>query len=212
MGGHDPYSSSKGCAELASSAYVRSFAEHGGGFTAATARAGNVIGGGDWAADRLIPDLVRGFEEARSVGIRNPGATRPWQHVLEPLGGYLLLARLLLERPALVAGQGWNFGPLAEPDETVRYVADRVSSLLGPPSRWVHIGDPAQPHEAHSLRLDISKARTLLGWEPHWTLSRSLAESILIYQQPCKGAELRQHLIRQIETYEDHFAERRHAG
>ena len=203
MGGHDPYSSSKGCAELASSAYVRSFAGRHGGFTAATARAGNVIGGGDWAADRLIPDLVRGYEDDRQVAIRYPDAVRPWQHVLEPLGGYLLLARLLLERPDAVAGQGWNFGPLAEADETVRFVADRVSALLGPPSRWVSAAVPGQPHEARSLRLDITKARTLLGWEPRWTLPRALAESVHLYRERCRGAELRARLERQIMSYEE---------
>ena len=170
LGGFDPYSSSKACAELATAAYRRSFFEAETGVGIATARAGNVIGGGDWAEDRLVPDLVRARVSGTPVVIRNPTSTRPWQHVLEPLAGYLLLAQKLWEDPAPHSGP-WNFGPDAGESVPVIEVARVFARELG-----VALETPEQEavHEARSLKLDSSRAKLLLGWKPRLTLDESL--------------------------------------
>jgi len=177
MGGHDPYSASKGCAELAATAYARSFfgsqtySDHRTAL--ATARAGNVIGGGDFAVDRLVPDMARAFSVGEAVRIRRPDAVRPWQHALEPLSGYLLLARRLLEQGTTFAG-GWNFGPGAEDVRTVGQVATCFAELWGQGAR-LEIDGGQHPHEAGLLTLDCSKARNLLGWRPRLGLDEALA-------------------------------------
>lgn len=176
MGGHDPYSSSKGCAELVSSAYRSSFfipddyAKHGVGL--ATVRAGNVIGGGDWAQDRLIPDIISAFTKGAPVMIRNPHAVRPWQHVLEPLRGYLMLAEKLSEEGISYA-EGWNFGPNDEDARTVGWIVAEMARRWGGEAKWIIDADE-HPHEASHLKLDISKARTKLNWHPTLSLSDSL--------------------------------------
>lgn len=203
MGGHDPYSSSKGCAELATAAYARSFfaperhGEHGVGI--ASARAGNVIGGGDWAADRLVPDLIRGLESGSPVAIRNPAACRPWQHVLEPLAGYLMLAeRLSTARPEEFSG--WNFGPGPDAEQPVRLVAERLCALWGNPAGWRATPEPGAPREAHLLRLDIAKARSRLGWSPRWSLEQALAATVDWYRER-HGGDARGLTERQIDAY-----------
>ncbi len=180
MGGHDPYSASKGCAELVAAAYARSFFP-AQTFSAhrtalATARAGNVIGGGDFATDRLVPDMARAFAQGQPVRIRQPHAVRPWQHVLEPLSGYLLLARKLIENGPEFAG-GWNFGPGPEDVRSVGQVAERFAALWGDNARLDIDPNPdngQHPHEAGLLVLDCAKARTLLGWKPHLRLDQAL--------------------------------------
>ena len=200
MGGHDPYSSSKGCAELVASAYHRSFSSRSPSFRVATARAGNVIGGGDWSEDRLIPDMIRSIESEQPAEIRNPDAIRPWQHVLEPLSGYLLLGQRLLER-APVDGQGWNFGPAAEAEVPVRVVADLLCSLWPDAKGWRSTETAGQPHEAQTLRLDVTKARTRRGWHPRWSLEQALAASVAVYRSQKRGPDLRSLLREQIEHY-----------
>jgi len=174
MGGHDPYSSSKGCAELVTSAYRRSFLQEQG-IGLASVRAGNVIGGGDWADDRLIPDILRSFEKGESVVIRNPKATRPWQHVLEPLSGYLILAEKLYKNQKKYA-EGWNFGPNEKDVKPVEWILDKMTSRW-PDSSW-ELDQNSNPHEASFLKLDISKAKSKLGWKPVWELSYTLEKII----------------------------------
>jgi CDP-glucose 4,6-dehydratase len=187
MGGHDPYSSSKGAAELAVAAWRRSFFPPGGGVSLASARAGNVIGGGDWAEDRIIPDCVRALSRGESIPVRNPEAVRPWQHVLEPLSGYLLLAARQLEEPAAFA-DGFNFGPYPSGNLTVGEVADLVVRHWGS-GRWEHRLPPgeAEPrdrlHEAAFLKLDITKATTLLDWRPVFTPAEAVAETVAWYRR-----------------------------
>ncbi len=190
MGGHDPYSASKGCAELAAQAYARSFfgaQSYAGHKTAlATARAGNVIGGGDFAVDRLVPDMARAFARGEAVNIRRPEAVRPWQHALEPLSGYLLLVRRLLEQGPAFAG-GWNFGPGPEDVRTVGQVAERFAGLWGAGAR-LEMDLGAHPHEAGLLTLDCAKARTLLSWRPRLELDAALAWTADWYRAWAKGA------------------------
>ncbi len=171
MGGHDPYSNSKGCAELVTSAYRRSFLGDSG-VGVATARAGNVIGGGDWASDRLVPDILRAFERGAPVVIRNPHASRPWQHVLEPLSGYLLLAQQLITQGQAVA-EAWNFGPRDDETRPVRWIVENLAQRWGNGARW-ELDAGNHPHEAHHLKLDISKAGSRLGWRPYWSLDAAL--------------------------------------
>ncbi len=184
LGGHDPYSSSKAATEIVTASYRRSFfpvdrlSDHGVGV--ATARAGNVIGGGDWAADRLVPDLIRGFERDEPVTIRNPAAVRPWQHVLEPLAGYLVLAqRLLAADPT--ACTAWNFGPREDDARPVAWLADRLAERWGSGASWIR-GSGEQPHEAGVLKLDWSKAHVELGWSPRWDLSTTLDRTAAWYR------------------------------
>jgi CDP-glucose 4,6-dehydratase len=183
MGGYDPYSGSKGCAELVTSAYRQSFFSRKivtGNFSAvASARAGNVIGGGDWSEDRLIPDAIRAFEAKQVLMIRNPLATRPWQHVLEPISGYLILAEALYNKGAAYASP-WNFGPNDEDSRSVKDVVDLLIGQWGSSVSWSKEGSE-QPHEANLLKLDCSKARQQLGWMPRWNLETAI-EKIVEWQ------------------------------
>ena len=175
MGGHDPYSNSKGCAELVVSAYRHSFLQ-ASGIAVASARAGNVIGGGDWAADRLVPDILRAFEQELPVTVRNPHATRPWQHVLDPLGGYLLLAERLYTDGHAFA-QAWNFGPKDDDAKPVQWIVKRMAQLWGSGASWQQDAEH-HLHEANYLKLDISKAKAHLGWLPRWGLPHSLEKIV----------------------------------
>jgi CDP-glucose 4,6-dehydratase len=195
LGGHDPYSTSKAASELVTASYRLSFP---GGATLATARAGNVIGGGDWAADRLVPDLMRGALAGEPVVVRNPDAVRPWQHVLDANGGYLLLAERLWEDPSL-AGP-WNFGPDGEDAIAVRGVAARLSELWGG-AIVLHTPLGEQPHEAQALRLDASRARSALGWRPHWNLDRALESIVDWYRTFAAGGPMRDATLAQIRDY-----------
>ena len=187
MGGFDPYSNSKGCAELVSSAYRSSFfsaekyMQHG--VALASVRAGNVIGGGDWAKDRLIPDIMAAFERSQPVLIRNPNATRPWQHVLEPLRGYLTLAeRLHAEGPAFA--EGWNFGPHSDDARPVGWIVAEMARLWPGEAAW-QIDAGTHPHEANYLKLDISKAASQLGWRPSLRL-RDALQLVIDWSQGCR--------------------------
>lgn len=198
MGGHDPYSSSKGCAELVTSAYRSSFCQDSG-LALATARAGNVIGGGDWATDRLVPDILRAFEGNRPVVIRNPHAVRPWQHVLEPLSGYLALAeRLYTEGQAWA--EGWNFGPHDDDARPVQWIVERMVRLWGDGATW-QWDDGDHPHEAHYLKLDISKAKARLGWSPRWDLAKALQNVIIWHQDWLAGKDVKTLCMEQIRHY-----------
>jgi CDP-glucose 4,6-dehydratase len=201
-GGHDPYSNSKGCAELVADAYLRSFfAPRPDGPRLASARAGNVIGGGDWGEDRLIPDIMRGALGGAAIPVRNPDAVRPWQHVLNPLSGYLRLAQALHADPAHQGG--WNFGPAVEDARPVRWIADRLTDLWPRDLRWELDADPpaAHPHEAHYLALDSSKARSKLGWSPAWTLDDALAGIVDWYGALREGEDMRAVTLAQIEAF-----------
>jgi CDP-glucose 4,6-dehydratase len=203
MGGHDPYSSSKGCAELVSASYRRSFLQEAG-VALATARAGNVIGGGDWAPDRLIPDILRGFEEGAVVPIRRPTAVRPWQHVLEPVRGYLMLADALHTRGAAYA-EAWNFGPNDEDARPVSWIVERMASLWGQDARWEL--DPGQhPHEAGYLKLDISKVRARLGWHPALRLADALQMIVEWSRERRAGTDVRRLTLDQIDAYQQSLA------
>jgi CDP-glucose 4,6-dehydratase len=187
LGGHDPYSTSKACAELVSACYRKSYFGGEASVRLATARAGNVIGGGDWAQDRLVPDLVRAAVAGQALRIRNPEATRPWQHVLDPLAGYLRLGQALLEDEA--NAEAWNFGPDAEGEVTVRELAARLHSNW--PHLQVAIDEGEHPHDAAILRLDCAKARQRLGWRPVWNLDESLRRSAGWYRDFHEGGRLR---------------------
>lgn len=198
MGGYDMYSSSKGCVEIMSSSYRRSFLSEGG-FALATARAGNVIGGGDWALDRLIPDCIRNIEAGKEIEIRSPHATRPWQHVLEPLSGYLLLGHLLYTKGKEYA-QGFNFGPNPDSVLTVAEVAKQVVADYGRGTVKVHKRDNL--HEANLLMLDITKAKTVLGWQPVYTAKQAIEQTVAWYQRFYRGEEMLDFTLSQIEHYE----------
>jgi CDP-glucose 4,6-dehydratase len=199
MGGHDPYSNSKGCAELVSSAYRRSFLKDAN-IAMATARAGNVIGGGDWATDRLVPDILRALERHDPVLIRNPHATRPWQHVLEPLSGYLLLAERLFEHGQTDA-EGWNFGPRDEDARPVHWIVEHLCENWGLGATWsLQPGD--HPHEANFLKLDISKARQRLHWTPRWSLETALILITEWHRDWLSGADMRARTLAQIEAFQ----------
>jgi CDP-glucose 4,6-dehydratase len=198
MGGHDPYSSSKACAELVTSAYRRSFF-HESSIAVASARAGNVIGGGDWARDRLIPDVINAFSKGRPVVIRNPESIRPWQFVLEPLVGYLTLAERLCERGQEFA-EGWNFGPTEDDAKPVRWIVDRMAQSWGPEARC-EIDGATHPHEAYALRLDTSKARTRLGWRPRLGIGAALEQVANWYKRQTTGEDAEQLCREQIEPY-----------
>jgi len=197
MGGRDPYSSSKGCSELVTSSYRESFMR-GDNIGVATARAGNVIGGGDWADDRLIPDILRAFEASKPVVIRNPNATRPWQHVLEPLSGYLILAEQLFKNPGEFS-EAWNFGPYDLDVRPVDWILDQMTNLW-PGASWVLDRDD-NPHEAMLLKLDMSKASTYLGWTPTWSLETSLEKIIKWHKCWIEGADMRVECINEISEF-----------
>ncbi len=200
MGGYDPYSSSKGCAELVVAAYRNSFFSGSDSQNSiATARAGNVIGGGDWSIDRLIPDAIKAFESNQAVRIRNPLATRPWQHVLEPLSGYLILAQELYRQGSKYASS-WNFGPQDEGNRSVEEVVEIMIERWGESARWEKDG-AEQPHEANLLKLDCSKAHQSLGWAPRWGLETAI-EKIVEWQKSFQSkADMRALSIAQIEEY-----------
>ena len=202
MGGHDPYSNSKGCAELVTAAYRSSFFSGDPAATAAvgSARAGNVIGGGDWAEDRLVPDLVRGALAGEAVAVRNPGAIRPWQHVLNPLSGYLVLAQALWS--SREHSDGWNFGPEEADARPVGWLVDRLCELWGPGMSWEDRADPAAPHEAGYLKLDSSKARMALGWRPAWGIEEGLAGVVEWYRAFQRAQNMRAVSVEQIEAFE----------
>ncbi len=200
MGGYDPYSNSKGCAELVLSAYRSSFLAKAG-VHIASARAGNVIGGGDWSVDRLIPDIVRAFERGRSVEIRSPGAVRPWQHVLEPLAGYLTLAERLHGPDGAAFAEAWNFGPSDEDCRPVSYVIDQVAKSWGNNARW-HRSEQSSLHEASYLKVDSSKARARLGWYRRLRLEDALSWTTDWYRKENSGGSARDLTLAQIETYE----------
>jgi CDP-glucose 4,6-dehydratase len=198
-GGHDPYSSSKGCAELVADAYLRSFfAPEPDGPRLGCGRAGNVIGGGDWGEDRLIPDLMRAALSGDAIPIRNPEAVRPWQHVLNPLSGYLELAQALVASPEHQGG--WNFGPAAGDARTVRWVAERLGERWDGDLRWELDSGP-HPHEAHHLALDSTKARDRLGWEPAWGLGAALDSIAAWYAALRDGADMRAVTLAQIDAF-----------
>jgi CDP-glucose 4,6-dehydratase len=183
---------------LVTSAYRRSFF-HQGRAALATARAGNVIGGGDWAADRLRPDILRAFEKSEPVEIRNPQATRPWQHVLEPLCGYLTLAQRLWSEGQGVA-EAWNFGPGEDGARPVQWIVERLAAAWGCGATW-HLDDSRHPHEAGHLKLDISKARQRLDWQPRWALDTALVKIVDWHQAWRSGDDMHQWCLQQIRQY-----------
>ena len=203
MGGFDPYSSSKGCSELVTAAYRSSFfspntyLQHG--VAVASSRAGNVIGGGDWARDRLIPDIVTSFSEKRTVIIRNPHAIRPWQHVLEPLSGYLCLVEHLFQEGPKVA-EAWNFGPADKDTHSVNWIVQRMAELWGPSATWkIDAGD--HPHEASHLALNSTKAQNRLGWRPRWTLDKTLRTIIFWHKSHATNANMQAIALEQIRDF-----------
>ena len=198
MGGFDPYSNSKGCAELVSSAFRNSFLKESG-IAMATARAGNVIGGGDWASDRLVPDILRGLEKKETVLIRNPHAIRPWQHVLEPLSGYLLLAERLYQHGQADA-EGWNFGPRDEDARPVQWLVEYLCNNWGNGATWA-MQSGEHPHEAHFLKLDISKVRERLQWQPRWSLETALKHIVAWHKALLNNQDMRAICLKQIEQY-----------
>ncbi len=197
LGGHDPYSSSKACSELVTAAYRCSFLD-AAGVALASARAGNVIGGGDWATDRLLPDFLRAMDAGATLQIRSPNAIRPWQHVLEPLSGYLLLAeRLFTERAAFA--ESWNFGPADEDARPVRWIVERLVSAK-PGALWTSDATP-HPHEASHLKLDSSKARARLGWRPRWQLATALDRTLEWHAAWRRGEDMRAITLAQVTQY-----------
>ena len=199
MGGHDPYSNSKGCAELVSSAYRKSFLNPAG-IAMATARAGNVIGGGDWALDRLVPDVLRALEQQHPALIRNPHATRPWQHVLEPLSGYLLLAEYLYSNGQAYA-EGWNFGPHEDDAKPVQWIVEQLCQAWGGNATWA-LQPGEHPHEANYLKLDISKAKQNLHWHPRWPLQTALHHITTWHQAWLANENMRNYCLQQISQYQ----------
>jgi len=196
LGGYDPYSSSKACAELVSAAFRQSY-----GLALGTARAGNVIGGGDWSTDRLIPDIVRGFQSGEPVAIRRPHAVRPWQHVLDPLHGYLSLAEKLLGDDRARYATAYNFGPEEDDAKPVEWIADRMAQAWGDGASWYRGSDPGA-HEAGCLKLDVSRARAELGWSPKLRLGEALEWVVAWYKAHAAGADMREFTTRQISDYE----------
>lgn len=199
MGGHDPYSSSKGCAELVTSAYRQSFFNDINKPSIATARAGNVIAGGDWSEDRLVPDILKAFEAGETVVIRNPKATRPWQHVLEPLSGYLVLAEALYLEGKPFA-QAWNFGPNDEDCKSVQWMLDKMVDKWGDGASWT-LDSNNNPYEATFLKLDCSKARNELGWQPKWDLENTLDFIIKWHKKYLQSASLKDECLKEIIKY-----------
>jgi CDP-glucose 4,6-dehydratase len=205
MGGYDPYSASKGCAELITSAYQRSYfsgspaSSQAPRVAIASVRAGNVIGGGDWALDRLIPDIMRSVSDGKPVLIRNPNAIRPWQHVLEPLAGYLRLSERAWSQPDNFIG-GWNFGPADSDARPVLAIVQAITKQWGDGASW-HLDQSTNPHEANYLKLDCSKARAQLDWQPKWNLDQTLSAIVVWYKAWQRGDDMRQFSLDQINRY-----------
>jgi CDP-glucose 4,6-dehydratase len=199
LGGHDPYSSSKGAAELVISAYRRSYFSGGSGPLLASVRAGNVIGGGDWALDRLVPDIVRALLAGQKPLIRNPDAIRPWQHVLEALGGYLAIAERLVEgQPDYACA--WNFGPADSDNRPVSWIAGVMTARWGTPG-WEKPATAPSVHEAHLLKLDCAKARSILGWSPTWSLETALERIVDWHRAVGDGADARTVSLAQLDAF-----------
>jgi CDP-glucose 4,6-dehydratase len=203
MGGFDPYSNSKGCAELVTSAFRNSFFNSedfdNHGVALASARSGNVIGGGDWAKDRLIPDIMRAISAGKPVVVRNPDSIRPWQHVLEPLSGYLLLAQKLWEEGRSFA-EAWNFGPNDEDAKPVSWVATSLTRMWGKGASW-ELDGHKHPHEAHYLKLDCSKAKSRIGWSPTWNLETTLRAIVNWHQEYLERKDMRAVVTEQINAF-----------
>lgn len=203
MGGYDPYSNSKGCSELVTSSFrnsffnTKSYEKHG--VAIASARAGNVIGGGDWAEDRLIPDFIRAITSGKKLEIRSPYAIRPWQHVLEPLTGYLMLAEKLFTEGTKFA-QGWNFGPNDQDAKNVGWITERLCNLWGEGATY-EIDTNPQPHEANYLKLDCAKAKAELDWYPRWNLETTLQSIVAWNKSFIKGEDMREACYKQIDQY-----------
>ena len=203
LGGHDPYSASKAAAEIAIASWRDSFCGTAPHQTPhlriATARAGNVIGGGDWAEDRLIPDFLRAIDAGRTLEIRSPHATRPWQHVLEPVSGYMMLAQRLCEGGEAFDG-AWNFGPSLDDAKPVQWIVQKLCESV-PGASWC-IGDSPQPHEAHMLSLDSTRARNLLGWRPRWALPEALQRTLAWHLAWKAGHDLHALCVEQIRAHQ----------
>jgi CDP-glucose 4,6-dehydratase len=197
LGGSDPYSSSKACAELVAGAYRRSFFSGVDSPRLGTARAGNVIGGGDWGEDRLVPDTVRAVEAGEPLKVRNPRAVRPWQHVLSPLSGYLRLAEALSQGPGGQAARAWNFGPPARDARPVSWIVERLAELWGGQLRW-QLDEGANPPEAGHLELDSGAAERLLGWRPAWQLEDALELVVEWHRDHRRGEDMRRVSLAQI--------------
>jgi len=198
LGGYDPYSNSKGCSELVTRAYRRSFFQNGD-TALASARAGNVIGGGDWAADRLVPDILRAFERGEIAVIRNPASTRPWQHVLEPLSGYLALAEKLYSEGQLWA-EAWNFGPNEQDTRPVGWIVRQMARRWGGGASW-RPDDRSHPHEANHLKLDISKAKARLDWQPRWSLDIAIEHITNWHRAWLAKEDMRAYSLGEIRSY-----------
>ena len=198
MGGYDPYSSSKACAELATASFARSFFSESH-CAIATARAGNVIGGGDWSKDRLIVDIMRGLIKGAPIEIRNPGSVRPWQHVLDPINGYLTLAEYLVENKVREF-EGWNFGPSHEGQKTVSQITQLVSRHW--PGGNFHVSQAAGPHEAGLLTLDSTKAHTVLKWAPQLEIDESIAQTVFWYKAFADQSDMKNFTLKQIQDFE----------
>jgi CDP-glucose 4,6-dehydratase len=202
LGGHDPYSASKAAAELAIACWRASFCGTSPHQTPhlriATARAGNVIGGGDWAEDRIVPDAMRALATGEPIAVRNPSATRPWQHVLEPLGGYLRLAEALASDPEPLC-EAFNFGPQLESNRTVRELVNTILSDW--PGKWLDQSDSAAPHEAGLLNLQIDKAHHLLGWHPRWDYATTIERTVCWYRAVHEGASALECCMIDLEAY-----------
>lgn len=203
LGGYDPYSNSKACSELVTSAYRSSFfapeAYHKHGISVATARAGNVIGGGDWAEDRLVPDCIRSLLSGSKMKVRRPLAIRPWQHVLDPLAGYLILAQCMVEDGPAYASE-WNFGPNDRQSRTVQWIVETMAAAWGGDPFFV-IEPEERFHESMQLKLDCSKARTRLKWYPKWSVEMALDKVLEWVRMVQAGQDVRAACLRQIEDY-----------
>ena len=204
MGGHDVYSMSKGAAELVVASYRNSFFPASGSVAVASARAGNVIGPGDWAADRIVPDAMRTLLRGEPLNVRNPSATRPWQHVLEPLSGYLWLGAKLLEKDAAWVRDGWNFGPGLDAARSVGELADEMVKTLGR-GKWITDQVGHHPHEANFLRLSIEKASSMLGWKPVWNFAETVKRTVEGYEKLIAAGknheQQREFLVGEIRDY-----------
>ena len=202
-GGYDPYSNSKGCVELITDAFRKSYFnpdEYKNHQCAlASVRAGNVIGGGDWALDRLIPDMLHAFENGKPVEIRNPHAIRPWQHVLEPLSGYLITAQKLYEN-GVEFSEGWNFGPVDDDTKSVQKVVEILVSLWGKNASW-GLAEGLHPHEAHYLKLDCSKAKMRMQWQPRWSLEKTLEKVVSWHKAWLAEENMRKYTLNEINQY-----------